>query len=870
MGVLALLDGHSLAYRAFFALPQDLQTQSGQLTNSVYGFTSMLIKMLGDHHPASVVVAWDSGRTTFRTEAFPEYKAQRESAPDAFRAQLPLIREVLDALEVTQLELPGYEADDLIATVNREATEAGWEVLIVTGDRDAFQLISDHTNVLYTRRGISDIVLADAAWVEERYGIKPQQYSDYAALRGDTSDNLPGVPGVGEKTAARLISSYGDLEGVYENIGEHTPKLRENLAESEKQVFLNRDLMRLVDDLEVSLELTTDELSDVDRKRVKQVFETLEFHSLWDRFLDLDLADSSTGALEVDLTSATSAEAAARLAGVEPLPVLVVRDFEGVAGLTAALSSEEVLFFSTDHMDLIAPLLADPKIEKVTHDAKTVVRSLAELGFGIDGITFDVALAAYLINPGSRSYGLEDLASRYLGMDLTPAPDEDASTEGQLQLGSGPDLDLASQQTVAMSMLAPLLAQQLEDRDERELFDEIEMPLAEVLARMEDAGIRVDRDYLEELGEGLRDQLATLETEIHTEAGEPFNINSTTQLREVLFERLELPVLRKTAKGVPSTDASVLQKLSDTHPIVAKLLRYRELEKMRSTYVDGYLPLVDEDGRIHAQFNQTGSTTGRLSSNQPNLQNIPVRSEIGMTIRKAFIPEEGWSFVVADYSQIELRILAHMSGDPVLAEAFSTDEGDIHTATASKIFEVEPENVTTQMRRMAKTINFGLIYGMEAFGLADRLEISREEAAEYIETYFAQFPDVQDFRERVVSEARARGYTTTAFGRRRYLPELSSDNYRIRQMGERMALNAPVQGTAADIIKRAMIDLDRELRSLESELLLQVHDELVLEAPPAELDETSELTRRVMEGAAQLDVPLRVDVGVGSTLADAK
>ncbi|MFQ5966177.1 MAG: DNA polymerase I [Acidimicrobiia bacterium] len=870
MPVLALLDGHSLAYRAFFALPQDLQTQSGQLTNSAYGFTSMLIKMLGDHHPQSVVVAWDSGRTTFRTEAFPDYKAQRESAPDAFRTQLPLIKEVLESLQVTQLELPGYEADDLIASVNTRAAKEGWDVLIVTGDRDAFQLISDHTKVLYTRRGISDIVLADSAWVSERYGILPEQYTDYAALRGDTSDNLPGVPGVGEKTASRLISTYADLEGVYESLEELTPKLRENLDLHRDQVFLNRQLMRLASDLEVEFELAETSLTDLDRPRVKQVFETLEFFSLWDRFLDLDIAEGAGDILEVEMISATSQATADRLLGTDPLSVVVVHDAGGIAGVAAALSEEEVLFFPEDRLELLAPILSDPEVTKVTHDAKGLIRVLWASGIEPAGLSFDVALAAYLLNPGSRSYELEDLASRYLGMDLGASADDEAADDGQLQLSAGPDLERSAQETVATSKLAPVLAQQLKDRDEQDLFDEIEMPLAEVLARMEATGIRVDRGYLEELGESLRDQLATLERQIHAEAEEPFNINSTTQLREVLFEQLSLPVLRKTAKGVPSTDASVLQKLSDAHPIVDKLLRYRELEKLRSTYVDGYVPLIAPDGRIHASFNQMGSTTGRLSSEQPNLQNIPVRSEAGMTIRKAFIPTEEWSFIVADYSQIELRILAHMSGDPVLGEAFSSEEADIHTATAARVFDMDPSNVTTQMRRMAKTINFGLIYGMEAFGLADRLDISREEAAEYIETYFGQFPDVQEFRERIVAEARARGYTTTAFGRRRYLPELSSDNYRIRQMGERMALNAPVQGTAADIIKRAMIDLDRELRTRDAELLLQVHDELVLEAPPSELTEVSKLTRRVMEDAASLNVPLRVDLGGGTNLAESK
>ncbi len=873
MPTLALLDGHSLAYRAFFALPPDLATASGQVTNSVYGFTRMLLKLISEHHPEAIAVTWDVSRDTFRTQAYEDYKSNRTAAPDAFRSQLPLIREVLDALGYPQLQEEGYEADDVIASVAAEAVARGWEVMVVTGDRDSFQLVDDHVQVLYTRRGISDTVLADRAWVEERYGVRPDQYTDYAALRGDTSDNLPGVPGVGEKTAAKLVGGYGSLEGIYEHLDEQTPRLRENLAAARDQVFLNRQLIRLVDDLEVGVEPSDLARRPWDRDATKKLFESLEFHSLFDELADLWGESAVVGeVLEVEVHRLVDQERVAELARHDPLVVEPVWD-EGIVGLCIPESDHRVAFVPWESAEPILAAIGDQGVATVLHDGKDLVREIVAQGRAVEGLTMDTALAAYVLQPASRAYDLDELAARYLGVELV-SPDRatDEGAQPTLDFDGGPDLEEAGRRTVVVGRLAGALRDELEQRDESELFDRMEAPLVPVLARMEAAGIGVDRGYLEELGESLRDQLDTLERDIHREAGEPFNINSTNQLREVLFERLQLPVLKKTAKGVPSTDASVLSKLADAHPIVAHLLRYRELEKLRSTYVDGYLPLISADGRIHTRFNQMAAATGRLSSDRPNLQNIPVRSETGRTVRRAFIPRPGWTFIIADYSQIELRVLAHLSGDPGLVEAFLGDETDVHTATAARVFGLRQEDVTPEMRRRAKVINFGLLYGMEAFGLADRLEISREEAREHIDAYFRQFPQVQEFMQGAVTEARNRGYTTTLFGRRRYLPELQSDNFRVRQMGERMALNAPVQGTAADIIKLAMIELDRRLRQRRAEatLLLQIHDELLLEAPPAELEEASSLVASVMEGVADLAVPLRVDLATGDNLADCK
>ncbi len=873
MPTLALLDGHSLAYRAFFALPPDLGTQSGQITNSVYGFTRMLLKLVGDHHPDAVAVAWDVSRDTFRLAEYSEYKANRSSAPDQFRSQLPLIREVMDALGYSQLQLEGYEADDVIASVAARAIENGWDVLVVTGDRDSFQLVGDHLKVLYTRRGISDTVLADAGYVEDRYGIRPDQYLDYASLRGDTSDNLPGVPGVGEKTASRLVAEYGDLESIYEHLDDHSPRLKSNLTEHRDQVFLNQRLMRLVDDLDLGVSPTELVRAPWDRRVAKDLFESLEFHSIFNE-LDALWSDHPVGAetLDVDVTTVTEPAEVAGLARTDPLVLVPVWEGESLAGLAVAEDG------AARYVPLAAagPLfdaVGDGSRKRVAHDAKDLLRHLVEQRMPVDGPLFDTALAAYVVQPATRTYELGELSLRYLGIQLGHGEEGDSpeGSQGMLDFSEGPDLADAGKRAVVTGRLAEELRNELEERGELDLFDEIEAPLVAVLARMEAAGIGVDRPYLEELGESLRDQLATLERDIHQAAGEPFNVNSTKELRHVLYTTLGLPALKKTSTGVPSTDASVLAKLADAHPVVELLLRYRELEKLRSTYVDGYLPLVGADGRIHTRFNQMAATTGRLSSDRPNLQNIPVRSETGRTIRRAFVARPGWRFLVADYSQIELRVLAHMSGDPGLVEAFESD-ADIHAATAARVFGLAPENVMPEMRRRAKVINFGLLYGMEAFGLADRLGISRDEAREHIDAYFAQFPDVRDFMRGTVTEARNRGYTTTLFGRRRYLPELQSDNIRVRQMGERMALNAPVQGTAADIIKKAMIELDTRLvdEGMETKLLLQIHDELVVETPAGEENSAGELVVDVMEGVTKLRVPLRADLASGATLADTK
>jgi len=874
MPKLALLDGHSLAYRAFYALPSDLATPSGQVTNAVFGFTSMVIKLLGDESPDAVAVAWDTPAKTFRSERFPEYKAQREAAPDLFRSQLPLMREVADVLGFPQFEAPGFEADDVIATIAAAAAASEWEVLIVTGDRDAFQLIDGPVRVYYTRRGISDVVLADAAYVVERYGVTPEQYADFAALRGDSSDNLPGVPGVGEKTATKLIAGYGNLEGIYDHLEEQTPKLRENLEASRNQVFLNRELTVLLTDVDVATDVEAMRMEPWDLIEVRKVFDGLAFEALWGRFTELGGGEEAgpVETLDVDVSSTTDGAAIADLAQLDPLAIEPVWDDDGIIGVVAA-DAVAATFVPWAAVDDLTSLLEAEETLKVFHDAKRTVKALIDADIDLRGLAFDTALASYVIRPAGGSQSLPDVAARTLGVTIDAAEaTSDKPDQGTLDFeAAGPDLDAAGRRAVAIARLVAPLTEQLNARQGSGLLEDVELPLVRVLARMEDAGIGVDVPYLEELGESLRDRLATLEKKIYQQAGEPFNVNSTLQLREVLFERLGLPVLKKTPKGLPSTDASVLQKLADDHPMVEHLLSYRELEKLRSTYVDGLLPLVAGDGRIHCVFNQRGAATGRISSERPNMQNIPARSEEGRTIRRAFVAGSERRFVVADYSQIELRILAHLSKDAALVKAFHDGE-DIHTTTAGRVFGVAPEAVDYEMRRRAKVINFGLLYGMEAYGLAQRLEIERDEAQEQMDAYFDQFPGVRDFMSGIVADARNSGYTETILGRRRYLPELTSGNFRERQSGERMALNAPIQGSAADIIKKAMIELDGRLEAAGEDtfMVLQVHDELVLETPIASVEATAAVVKEVMEGVVALEVPLKVDVGIGSSLGDSK
>ena len=891
MATLVLLDGHSLAYRAFYALPTDLATKAGTVTNAVFGFTSMLVKLMSEEKPEYLAVAFDAPVKTFRYDLDPEYKAGRKETPSLFASQMPLIREVLETMKVPQLCVEGVEADDVIATLATQAAAEGLDVIVVTGDRDAFQLIEDpHIKVLYNRRGVSDYVLYDEAGIVERYlGVTAKQYPQYAALRGDNSDNLPGVPGIGEKTAASLIVKYGDLDAVFEHLDELPPKQRQNLAEHKDRVLLNRTMTYLRRDVELEFAPTDLRQGGWDPEAVRTLFNQLEFRSLFAR-LPMAMGEAAPPA-ETDKLECVVAnlgdvdEAAAFLAGVRAAGKRYVLEprFAGAPGrselLGLAVSSDDSsatylpahVLEAPAVVDALAELVAPGGPPLVAHRVKELTHGLRRLPGGqkidVRTLDLDTVIAAYLLDPAETAYELPELARRYLALDVSAGT---AAEEGQLDLDGNSGVEEAGRRAAAVHRLAVALEEGLEARELTELYQKVERPLVRVLARMEEAGVRIDVDFLRELSVELTKECAELEARIHAAAGERFQINSVPQLRRILFEKLGLTPVKKTKTG-PSTDADSLQKMAADHPIVEELLRFREVEKLRNTYADSLPPLVGPDGRIHGILNQTVATTGRISSDSPNLQNIPLRTPGGREFRRAFIPAEGCELLTADYSQIELRLLAHLAHDPGLIEAFQRD-ADVHTTTAAKVFGVAEEEVAPFQRRFAKVVNYGLAYGMEAYGLGQRMDIPTDQAKEILDAYFASFPNVKSFMETTVKEARARGYTTTLMGRRRLLPELSSDNFRIRQMGERMAQNAPVQGGAADVFKLAMVNLDAELeeRGMRSRMVMTVHDEVVLEVPFDEHDAAAELVKRVMETVVSLEVPLKVDIAFGSTWADTK
>jgi len=899
MTKLLLLDGNSLAYRAFFALPTDMATAAGQVTNAVYGFTSMLVNLFKDHQPDGIAVAFDRPEPTFRHALVPDYKAGRSAAPDILRQQMGLVRQVVEALNIPILELAGFEADDVIATLASQARDRGDDAIVVTGDRDEFQLVEDpHIRVLYVLRGVSDYVLLDEAGVIERTGVSPALYPEYAALRGDPSDNLPGVPGVGAKTAAKLLNTHGDLDGVYAHLDECTPKLRQNLVEHEPVVRRNATATPLIRDVAVTCDPDELQMGGFDPEKLRELFKFLEFGpQLWGRMVEAlgpkhigkespesaergDLLEAEVDRLDHDAAMKLADRLLQADVGEAAALALAWEGAEGrspVVGLAVSIGEAAVSW--VEAAVLSGPPVAEAWTSALTaegaemhaHGSKEVMRGLASLGISFSSLGIDTAVAAYLIEPSENQYLLEDLARRHLGVELEPQ--EEGQTKGQLALdvdGGADPATRAALRAEAVRRLVPELSAALEARGLEPLYREIERPLVRVLHRMEETGIAVDARYLKELSAGLTDEVRRLDAEIQELAGEPFKVNSTPQLREILFVKLGLQPQKKTKTGF-STDAASLEKLVGQHPIIEKLLRYREVEKLRSTYGESLLSEVASDGRIHATFNQTVARTGRLSSDRPNLHNVPIRTEEGRRFRRAFIPREGWRLLVADYNQIELRIIAHLAEDPGLIEAFRSG-ADVHTTTAARIFGVEPDAVDLGQRSKAKMVSYGLAYGMEAFGLAQRLRIPVDEAAEILAAYFVAFPTVKAYMERTVAEARERGYTETLFGRRRQIPELSAQNFRVRQAGERQAMNAGIQGLAADIFKVALVRLDGEIesRGLESRLVLQVHDEVLLEVPPNEEAVAEQATRDAMTGACELCVGLDVNLAWGTSWEGAK
>jgi DNA polymerase-1 len=864
---LFLLDGHSLAYRAFFALPPDLATSTGQVTNAVYGFTSMLIKLLAEERPDLIAVAFDLGAPTVRLEKYADYKAGRPEAPDEFRQQLPLIREVLEALAVPIVEVEGHEADDAIATLAVRAAARGIETVIVTADRDFFQLVRPGVSVLFNRRGISDIVRYDEQAVRERFGLPPERYLDYVALKGDASDNIPGIPGVGEKTASRLIQEHGSVEALLARTAELKPKLREAIEAAGEQLVRNKELARLETDLALPVEPEDLRMGEWDMDRIRRLFRSLEFRTLLERLEDVARAEKQAEAAELELRRVEAEELAALLRTDAPLAVRLDVEGRTLRGVALSPGGGQAAYHELAGLAPLADWLADPSRRKWAHDAKDLEAVVLREGGALAGVAFDPMLAGYLLDPAAADYPVGALCERYLGSDPTVGLEEEA--EGQLFDGAW---RRAAAEAAAVALLAPAMEERVDRAGLRRLLEEVELPLSSVLARMQARGVALDVAYLEEMAEGVRDRMRTLEEEIHRYAGRPFNLNSPPQLRQILYEELRLSPGKRTPKGQLSTDASVLEKLRDQHPIVDALLRWRELDKLNSTYLEALPRLVDPaTGRVHTSFNQTVAATGRLSSSNPNLQNIPVRSELGRKIRRAFVPgSPDQLLLVADYSQIELRILAHLSGDEGLREAFASD-ADIHTATAARVFGLPEDRVDPALRNRAKMVNYGLAYGMNAYGLAQRLGIVPDEAQAIMDAYFARFPRIREYLDRQVAKAAAEGFTETILGRRRYVPELQHANPRVRDMGRRIALNAPIQGSAADVFKLGMLRVDRALgeAGLDCRMLLTVHDELVFEVAQGAVEEAADVVRGAMESAYELSVPLRADVGWGPNWAEA-
>jgi DNA polymerase-1 len=888
---LLLLDGHSLAYRAFFALPvENFQTTMGIPTNAVYGFTSMLINQLRDEQPTHVGVAFDVSRKTFRNETYAEYKAGRSESPTDFRGQVSLIQEVLNALRIPWFGVEGYEADDVIATLTTQAREQDMDVLIASGDRDSIQLVGEHVTVLYPRRGVSELVRFTPEEVEARYGLTPAQYPDFAALRGDPSDNLPSMPGIGEKTAAKWIREFGSLTALVERVDEVKGKAGDTLRAHLASVLRNRQLTELVKDVPVPVGPQDLVLGQWDRDEVHKLFDNLQFRVLRERLFQTLTASQPEADSGFDVTATvlgpdevpgwleeharSGRRVGVSLRGSWGRGTGVVQGvglaIEGGAPDDAAYVDAEALT-DVDERALVE-WLADPSVPKAVHDLKGMLLALYARGWDVAGVTSDTALAAYLALPGQRTFDLADLVLRYLRLELRAGTEP--IEEGQLTLDGGEDeadAAIAEQQSVrarAVADLARALDDDLDRRGATVLLQDVELPLTRVLADMERTGIGADLDYLVDLQSEFAGQVKAVEQEAYAAVGREFNLGSPKQLQAILFDELKLPKTKRIKSGY-TTDADALVWLSEQAPdvpLLGALLRHRDVSRLK-TVVDSLIPMVDDHGRIHTTFNQVIAATGRLSSQDPNLQNIPIRTAEGRRIRRAFVVGAGFeSLLTADYSQIEMRIMATLSEDAGLIEAFQSGE-DLHTFVASRAFNLPPESVDPELRRRIKAMSYGLAYGLSAFGLAQQLRIHPDEAREQMEAYFERFGGVRDYLRDVVAVARQDGYTETILGRRRYLPDLTSDNRQRREMAERMALNAPIQGSAADIIKVAMLGVDRGLREagLRSRLLLQVHDELVLEVAPGEREAVEQLVRTQMGGAYRLAVELDVSVGVGHT-----
>jgi DNA polymerase-1 len=893
---LYLIDGYALIYRAYFALIRNpLRTSSGEETSAPFGMANFLVKLLDERKPDHIGVVMDSREPTFRHERYADYKATREKMPDEMVAQLPRVHELFSAFRVPVIEIPGQEADDVIGSLARKAAEAGLEVTIVSGDKDFYQLVGEHVRLLNPGRGGPggvDEEVVDLSNAHEKFGVPPNRVTDVLGFMGDSSDNVPGVAGIGPKTAQKLVEDWGAMEDVYAHLDEvGTPKIRERLAMGREAALLSKDLVTIRTDLAVELDLEALAVREPAPDLVTTLFAALEFTRLLERFgggaevtadAEYAVVDSlpALEALVAEIREAGRIAVDLETDSLDPIDAEIV-------GFSFATAPGRAWYVPVGHagerslpigraLESLGPLLEDPAVRKVGQNVKYDTLVLQRAGIELAGVEADAMLAAYLLDPGRRAYGIDVLALEHLGHKMI-SYDEVTRPDGEHQIPF-PDVDVESAARYSCEdadvalRLADLFLPQLEARELGDLYRTVELPLIPVLAEMERWGVKLDAGFFAAMGRKLEGELAMIERDCHAIVGEEFNLNSPQQLAEILFERLKLPVVKRTKTGY-STDAEVLETLAVDHELPRRFLEWRELAKLKSTYVDALPAAVNpRTGKLHTSFNQTITASGRLSSSEPNLQNIPARTPLGREIRKGFIPgEEGWTLLVADYSQIELRILAHLSGDANLVLAFRTGQ-DIHRQTAALVFGVEPEKVNDMLRTRAKEVNFGVVYGMGAFGLARRLGISREEAKAFIDGYFKRFADVKRFQEDVIERVKQDGYVTTLLGRRRYLPEIRSRNFNVRSFAERAAINSPIQGTAADLLKIAMIRVrDRIARDrIPARMLLTVHDELVFEVERSAADELGRAVRAEMEGAIELDVPVEVGVGTGDTWFDAK
>ncbi|MEW9500646.1 DNA polymerase I [Jeotgalibacillus marinus] len=870
-----LIDGNSIAYRAFFALPL-LNNDKGVHTNAILGFTTMLMKVLEDEKPSHVLVAFDAGKTTFRHKTFSEYKGGRQKTPSELSEQFPFIRDLLKAYSIDHYELDQYEADDIIGTLSLQAEKKGFDVVVISGDKDMTQLSSDKTRIEITRRGITDMESYTPDHIKEKYGLTPDQIIDMKGLMGDSSDNIPGVPGVGEKTAIKLLKQFGTLETILDSVDEvRGAKLKEKLTEFKDQAKLSKELVTITRVAPVEVALEDLERREPDEEKLRSLYKELAFNSLLDK-LGGGKAEDAVELKDVKWHHVTDIDKSMLPAQAELHIELFGVNYHTADILGIGLHHDEGTYFIpvdvAEQSSLFKTWIEDDSIKKSVYDAKQSIVAFGRLGMDLRGVDFDLLVASYVIDASEVADDFASIAKRH-GADTVQS---DESIYGKGAKKSVPSDEIIGEhiarKAAAIGTIQSICITELEKNEQFTLFEELEFPLAQVLADMEGKGVLVDVDRLKEMGEELKSKLADIEESIHRIAGEKFNINSPKQLGVILFEKLGLPVVKKTKTGY-STSADVLEKLQPDHEIIEYILHFRQLGKLQSTYIEGLLKVVNkETNKIHTRYNQVLTQTGRLSSIDPNLQNIPIRLEEGRKIRQAFIPSnKDWIMFAADYSQIELRVLAHISGDEGLITAFNNDL-DIHTNTAMDVFGVKEMEVTSAMRRHAKAVNFGIVYGISDYGLSQSLDIPRKEAAEFIKRYLASYPKVKEYMDDIVKDAKQKGYVETLLHRRRYIPEITSRNFNLRGFAERTAMNTPIQGTAADIIKKAMINMAIRLEEegLETRMLLQVHDELIFECPKEEVERLQEIVPEVMEQAVELVVPLKVDYSYGKTWYDAK